>query len=44
MTVTEFLIEYMFYGLCLGAVMYLTSWFWSKGFHWLTSALHGRMR
>lgn len=41
----QFMIEYLFYGLCLGAVHHITTWLWAKGLHWLNDALeHGSLK
>ena len=41
MNVHPFIIEYFFYGICLGAVLHITTWYWSKGLHWVVDALTG---
>jgi len=41
MNVHPVIVELMFYGLCLGAVTHLGTWFTSKGLHWLIQALTG---
>ena len=40
MSLDQFIVENLFYGLCLGACMHLTTWFWCKGVHFIVEALN----
>ena len=39
MGVHPFIIEYFFYGVCLGAFVHMTTWVWSKGLHWVVDSV-----